>query len=172
MKAYDVKIEPYPLKRKHKVIAGVVWFLLYVPLFLLVRFGFGVLFPVVTERHKAFDRVAADGAVAFVIWIFVWLVISSIAGRPDGDKRRDFKIVVEADSIAAVYPKTRRLVHKGKIRSIFVIKASSLLPGGIGISEKSEFAARMFGFVFAPDDLPEFDMLKRLAENWLVSDHQ
>jgi hypothetical protein len=112
MDTYEVKIEPYQLKLEHKVIGGVAWFLLYVPLFLLVRFGFGVLFPAVTERHKAFDRLAADGAVAFVIWIFVWLLISSIASQPDGDKRRDFKIAVEADSIAAVYSKTRRLVHK------------------------------------------------------------
>lgn len=173
MDTYDVRIEPYRPKLKHKSIGALVLVLLYGAIFFFVRIGLSVLFPAPKGQHRgSVDRLVADGALAFVIWIFGWLVTYSILNKPDRSKRRDFKIVVEADSIAAVYPKSRRVVHKGEIRSIFVIKASSLLPGGIGISEKSEFAARMLGFVFVPNDLPEFDMLKRLAESWRVSPHE
>jgi len=109
-------------------------------------------------------------AVSSIVWAFGMLVIFSRTwNKPDRDRRRDFNIVVEADSITAVYPGSRRTVHKRKIRSIFEIRASSLRPSGIGISEKTEFAARTLGFVFVPDSLPEFDKLKRLAESWRES---
>lgn len=172
MDTYDIRIEPYQPKPKHRFIGALVFVLLYGAIFFFVHISLSVLFPASTERHAGVNRLVADGGLAFIIWIFGWLVMYSILNTPDRNKRRDFRIVVEADSIAAVYPKTQRLVHRGKIRSIFVIKASSLLPGGIGISERSEFAARMLGFVFVPNDLPEFDMLKSLAESWRVSDHE
>jgi hypothetical protein len=59
----------------------------------------------------------------------------------------------------------RRTVRRGKIRSVFQIKGRV---GGIGISERSEFAARMFRYVYVPASLPEFEELKRLAESWRV----
>ena len=60
--------------------------------------------------------------------------------------------------------------RKDKVRTIFEIKVAPFRPEGIGISEKSEFGARMFGFIYVPKTLPEFDRLKSLAESWRVSE--
>jgi hypothetical protein len=170
MDTYEVRIEPLQPKIRHRVLGGFIVLLMFAGCFFLVRFSLSILFPTAAVRHRGLDRFASEMAVSSIVWAFGMLVIFSRTwNKPSRNKRRDFNIVIGADSIAAVYPESRRTVHKGKIRSIFDVRASSLRPGGIGISEKTEFMARMLGFVFVPNTLPEFDKLKRLAESWRES---
>ena len=167
MDIYEVNIEPLQPKLKHRIIGALFVLLFYAALFFLVRFGVSVLFPAAVERQSGIDRVASEMAVTCIVWAFGMLIIFGLAGNmPKHAKRKDFKIVVDSDSIKAVYPKSLRIVRSGRIRSIFRIKASPPRPGGIGLSERGEFAARMLGSVFIPDTLPEFEQLKQLAESW------
>src|ERR1035438_10327378 len=56
------------------------------------------------------------------------------------------------------------VVRKGKVRSIFKIV------GGVGVSERSQFGARMLGFLAIPNTLPKFEEVKALLESWRVSE--
>ncbi len=56
------------------------------------------------------------------------------------------------------------VVRKGMVRSIFRI------PGGIGVSERSQFGARMLGFLVIPNTLPKFNEVRTLLESWHVGE--
>ena len=60
----------------------------------------------------------------------------------------------------------RRVVRRGHVRSIFEIKGPKGVLKGVGISERTKLGARMWGFVFVPASLPEFEDLRQLAESW------
>src|ERR1700735_4492709 len=60
----------------------------------------------------------------------------------------------------------RRAVRKGRVRSIFEIKGGKGVLRGVGISERTQFGGRMWGFVFVSTSLPEFESLRQLAESW------
>jgi hypothetical protein len=56
------------------------------------------------------------------------------------------------------------VLRKGMVRSIFRV------PGGIGVSERKQFAARMLGFIVIPNTLPKFEELRTLLESWRADD--
>ncbi len=171
MVTYEVANERYQPKLKHKVI-GVF---LIAGIFFVLRFGLSVLSPSQTERSRTLSSLAIEIGLVSLVWALGMVFLSPIWRKLGRDLKLNFKLLVDADSMTAVYPswgnrQSRRMVRKGKVRSIFEIKATSLRPGGIGISERKELAARMLGFVYVPKTLPEFDKLKSLAETWRVSE--
>lgn len=78
-------------------------------------------------------------------------------------------IMIERDQVTSSYQSSEStswtpqiVVRKGMVRSIFKI------PGGIGVSERGQFGARMLGFLVIPNSLPKFNELKSLLESWKV----
>jgi hypothetical protein len=86
----------------------------------------------------------------------------------------DYRLEVDDASITGVteytgwmkWLKIRRTVRSGRVRSIFEIKPIAGRPGGIGASERTVAGARMWGFVYLPKTLPEYESLKSLVESW------
>jgi hypothetical protein len=171
MDTYEVTTERYQPKLKHKLF-GVF---LFAAVFFALRFGWVVLWPSQFERNRGSSSLAIEIGFVSLAWALGMVYLSPVWTRLNRDLRLNFKLLVDVDSITAVYPiwrnrRSRKIVRKGKIRSIFEIKATSFRPGGIGISERKQLAARMLGFVYVPETLPEFDKVKSLAESWRISE--
>jgi hypothetical protein len=107
----------------------------------------------------------AFGGVIYGLLMY-FLVLRQFSPKRKGRADR-VSIVVERDQIASAYRSLadtswipQMVLHKGKVRSIFRI------PGGIGVSERSQFGARMHGYLVIPDTLPKFEELRELLESW------
>jgi hypothetical protein len=143
--------------------------LLFAGLFFLFRFGWSLLAPTALEKERGLLSVALEVGLFSLVWgslmAFIprrWFSLTSRLGR---NSRPEVYLFVDEESISSeIRPAgTRTTVRRGKIRSIFQIKGRL---DGMGISERSEFGARMLGFVYLPASLPEYEELKRLAESW------
>jgi hypothetical protein len=171
METYEITTEPYQFKLRHKTV-GVF---LFASVYFVLRFSWSVLSPSQAERFRGLSSLAIEIGFASVISALAMVFLSPIWKRLGRDLKINYKLLVDADSITAVFPiwrnrLSRRMVRKGKVRSIFEIKAAFSRSGGIGISERNEFAARILGFVYVPKAFPEFDKLKSLAESWRISE--
>lgn len=87
----------------------------------------------------------------------------------------NYKLLVDEKSMTWVmeytgwmgWYRTRRwTVRRGRVRTIFEIKATPYHSGGVGVSERSMLGIRMLGCVLLLKDLPEYDDLRRLVEGW------
>jgi|SRR5271168_3331744 len=171
MDTYEVTIERLQPKLKHKVMG----LFLFASVFFILRFSWSLLSPSQTERNRGLSSLVIEiGIVSFVQALGI-VFLSPIWKTLVRDLKLNLKLLIDGDSITSVFlswgnRESRRTVRKGKVRSIFEIKTASSGAGGIGISERREFAARMLGFVYVPKTLPEFDKLKSLAESWRVSE--
>jgi hypothetical protein len=84
------------------------------------------------------------------------------------------KLIVEDESITNVveytgwmkWYKIRRTVSAGKVRTIREIKPRLGMPGGLAASERTGFGAWMWGGIYIPKTLPEYEQLKALVESW------
>jgi hypothetical protein len=164
MDTYEVKMKSPRVNLKYQII-GVLCF---AALFFVLRFGLSIFFPTEHERSRGMPGVAIEigilSLLAGIGMVFVRLP------RP----LPKYKLLVDEESITGVTEYTRWMrwrvkrttVRKSRVRTIFEIKASAFHPGGLGISERSMFGARMWGWVFLPKDLPEYDDLRRLVEGW------
>jgi len=169
MDTYVVKLETPRGKLQHKVLAA----LLFGGTFFVLRFCWSLLSPTSSERNRGPLSLAIQiGVVSLVFGVGMGFF------RPRRFPNYSYKLLVDQDSITGVakytgwmgWLGTRRTVRKGKIRSIFEIKAAAGRSGGIGISERTILGARMMGFVYIPKTLPEYDDLKGLAESWRVAE--
>jgi hypothetical protein len=166
MDTFEVSMERYRPKLKHKLIE----FSLFAAVYFVIRFSWTILWPTHAERTRGLSSLAIEIGIVSLVWALGMIFLTPVWKRLGRDLKPNFQLLVDVDCITAVYPgwrnrPSRRMVHKGKIRSIFEIKAAPFGPGAIGISERRQFAARMLGFVYIPETLPEFEKLKRLAES-------
>jgi hypothetical protein len=100
-----------------------------------------------------------------VLYFIPWQRLRSAKiGTPTGAR-----LIIEVDriSLSVRSPddsswRLREGGRKGMVRSIFRI------PGGIGVSERGQFEARMLGFLALPYALPEFNKVKALVNSWRV----
>ena len=167
MDTYVVRLETPRGKLQHKVLAA----LLFGGTFFVLRFCWSLLSPTSSERGKGLLGLAIEiGVVSLIFGIGMSFF------RPRTFP--NYKLLVNQDSVTGVteytgwmrWLVTRRTVRKGKVRSIFEIHAVPGRPGGIGISERSILGARMWGFVYVPNTLPEYGDLTGLAESWRVAE--
>jgi hypothetical protein len=148
---------------KYKIIAV----LCFAALFFLLRFGWSILSPTPSEMSSGLPSVAIEIGILSLFWA-VAMVFLKPATLPN------YKLLVDEESITWVteytgwmrWFVTRRTVRKSRVRTIFEIKATGFHSGGLGISERSMLGIRMWGCVFLPKDLPEYDDLRRLVEGW------
>lgn len=138
--------------------------LLFAVILFALRFGWHVWEGSGYEQHWSVIEIAIwSAAVAILLAVF-----------PTAPRVPAYKLLVDDNSITGVsqyggwmkWFQTRRTVRKGSVRSIFNVPAIGDRPGGVGISERSQLGARMWGFVYVPKSMPEFEDLKRLAESW------
>jgi hypothetical protein len=161
MQTYSVQFEflGIGVTWKRKVLAVLIFGII---LFLFM-WVCSVLTPARFGLHRGLLSIAFQAGWTSLIYGSLMAFVPGISRRG----RAVIEISVENDSISSrIRPGgMRRTVRRGKIRSIFEIKGRL---GGIGISERSEFGARMLGYVHVPASLPEYEELKRLAESWRV----
>jgi hypothetical protein len=84
------------------------------------------------------------------------------------------RLLVDDQSVTSVMECTgwmkwhavRRTVSAGKVRTIREIKGRFGGPGGLVASERTGWRAWMWGGIFVPRTLPEYEQLKALVEGW------
>jgi hypothetical protein len=167
METYQVEFPTNKPRLQNKLFGA----LCFSCLLFSVRFGWFLLSPDPFETSAG----TVHNAIKWVIWaLLMGVSCTFVAG---GSSKPRYAIQVSEDSITGIEQYSgwmrghteRRTVSKGAIRTIFEVKGSPGKLGGIAISEKSEFDARMFGFIFVPADLPRFQEIKQLAESWKIS---
>src|ERR1700733_11464670 len=167
MNTYEVRLESHNAKVKHRVVE--VLFL--AGLFFMLRFCWSAFYPTPSERSRGLTSVALEVGVTSLLWGIGMAFFRS-------KRISNYKLFVDEDSISGVleytgwlkWLRTRRTVRKGKVRSIFEIKGMFGRADAIGISERSMLGARIWGFVYVPKTLREYDNLKQLAEGWRVAE--
>ena len=167
MEIYEATFGAANVKLKERMLAVP----LYAGLFFVVRFGWSFFWPTAIEHKRGLSSVALE--IAFSSLLFGVIMAFCFSKRALNCK---YKVLVDSDSITGVVeisswmrrPAIRKTVRKGMVRTIVEMKPFAGRPGGVGISERGRFGARLRGFVFLPNTLPEFDELKHLAESWRV----
>jgi hypothetical protein len=169
MEPQVLEIEPIPVKvqRKHRIIA------------VTLQSAFWTLCMSIWEylRHRSGSHPSNLTAVTLP-WVFggviycLLMYFLPIRKLFRGEKNRPARvsIMVERDQVALSYQSSestswipQRVVRRGMVRSIFRIS------GGIGVSERSQFGARMLGFLVIPSTLPQFNEVRALLESWQVA---
>jgi len=168
MEPQVLEIEPVPVtvQRKHRIISAT----LQAAFWTLCMFLWQYL-----RNHSG--RHPSDWTALTLPWAFAGIIYGLLMyflpiqklfrGKTNPPAR--VSIMVERDQVARSYQSSasmswvpQMVVRKGMVRSIFRI------PGGIGVSERSQFGARMLGFLVIPNTLPKFDELRSLLESWQV----
>jgi hypothetical protein len=106
--------------------------------------------------RRGLPSVAVEAGILSLFWALGTVFFKS-AGLSS------YKLFVDGESITGVSEYTgwmgrllkRTTIRKGRVQTIFEIKATAFHPGGSGVSERSMLGARMLGWVFLPKDLPE-----------------
>jgi hypothetical protein len=170
MEPQVLEIVPVPIKvqRKHRII------------FVTLQAAFWTLcmFLWIYLRHRSgshpsdWTALTLSCALAGIIYglLMYFLPIQKLfRGKKNPPAR--VSIMVERDRVALSYQNSestswipQMAVRKGMVRSIFRI------PGGIGVSERSQFGARMLGFLVIPNTLPKFNEVRTLLESWQVGE--
>jgi len=133
-----------------------------------LRFGWMLFAPSGFERRSG----TTGSALEIAIWaIALGFTMAFLQAKP---RVPGYRMIVEDNSITGITQYTgymkwfvsRKTVRRGRVRTIFEVPPTRYHSGGIGVSEHSRFGTRMWGFVYIPSSLPEFDQLKALAESW------
>jgi len=167
MYTYEVRAEPPSAERRPSFNQKLITALCLAAFVFILRFGWAWISPPSGEKNSGLDR----AAIEIGIWSSMYgAAIAFFTSKPHSK----YKLLVGEDSITGVTEYTgwmawlaqQRTVRKGKIRNIFEIKGRAGRLAGIGVSERSILGARMWGFVYVPTTLPQFEQLKHLAETW------
>src|ERR1017187_448439 len=160
-----LEIAPTPIKvqRKRRIVAAVLqaaFWTFWMFLWGYVRHRFGTQ----PDGPIALAVSCVFGGILFGLLIYFVRIPKIFQGKKGRPAR--VGIVVDCDQVAFSYQYSgstswipKMVIHKGKVRSIFRI------PGGIGVSERRQFGARMFGFFSIPNTLPKFEEVKGSEEH-------
>jgi hypothetical protein len=136
-------------------------------IYFILMLGWQFFWPTSTERNRGLLTIAVVTGLVSLTWGL------GMAFWPR--KLPSYKLLVDDESITGVTEYTgwmkwlvmRRTISKGKVRTIWEIKGRLGAPSGMGFSDrKSRLGARMWGFVFLPTTLPDYESLRTLAESW------
>lgn len=170
MEPQVLEIVPLPIKiqRKHRIIAvslqAAFWALcMFLWKYLRHRSGEH------TGNWIALTLPSAFGGIIYGLLMYFLPIQKLFQGKKSLPVR--VSILVERDRVALAYQSSestswipQMVVRKGMVRSIFRI------PGGIGVSERSQFGARMLGCLMVPTTLPKFNEVRTLLESWHVDE--
>jgi len=166
VETYEVKTEPHRVSPKRKIIAA----LCFGAFFFVFLFGASVFFPTPGQTNMGLASRAMEIGIPSLLAALITALTAFL--RPASVL--SYKLLVDEESMTGVSERTgwmswfviRKKVRKSKVRTIFQIKANAYQRGGLAVSERSMFGARMLGCVFLPMELPEYDKLRRLVESW------
>lgn len=168
MEIYVVREESSKLKLKQKLIRGLYFAGIYfVPFFCLKLFR--------PTQHQW-----SSGLSGIALEALFWSVGMGLCmGFLRPKQLRNYKLLVDYDSMTSItehklwerWSETRRTIRKGRVRTILPYKGNFASAGGILVSERSKWKARIWaGWVYIPNTLPEYDDLRLLAESWRMTD--
>ena len=80
--------------------------------------------------------------------------------------RMPCNITVDGDLLVQKGMGGFRKVHRGQIKTIREWKTNFLRDGGLMLSDRGRFGTLMWGGVWIPRTLPEYEYLKNVAEMW------
>ena len=136
------------------------WFRRFLPLFFIyvaIRVLLDRLWP--GPSSESVLRATISGAV--------WAAAFTLAVSKFGSKLGlHYDLVVSEDEITAKYAIAFKTVHKGKVRTILERGRWLLNRPGIVASERGQLGAWLWGGVFIPQDLPEYERLRETILSW------
>jgi hypothetical protein len=167
MDTYIVNLDSLKPKPKQKVISAVYLGGMY----FVVVFCLKLFWPTPRERSGGLTGIAVEAGFMALLWGFGMAYFSRKSVS-------SYKLLVDDASITGVteyrgwmkWLVTRRTIRKGKVRTILSLKDGFGAARGIGISERSKWGARMWGWVYVPSNLPEYEYLRQLAEGWRANE--
>lgn len=83
-----------------------------------------------------------------------------------------YSLVITDESFTAIYPLFKRSIKKNEVRTISETRGSALagLGPGLRISKHGRFGTGLWGAIWIPTGLPDYDSLKELALSWKAHD--
>ena len=97
----------------------------------------------------------------------VWAAAFTWAASKFGNKLDlPYELVVRDDEITAQYAIAFKTIHRGKVRTILERGRWLSHRPGIVASERGKLGAWMWGGVFIPQDLPEYERLRDMILSW------
>lgn len=145
------------LTANKKFLQLMYWFLYMTIWMFIVSFALDWLWPIVP--HGLNSSIIHSARFALFVGFF-WSLFMSFLVWPFIHPR---EVVVTDKEITSVSSIQSRTVRKGLIRKI------SQRRNGVLISERSLFGLFMWGGVWIPKTLPEYEQLRALAESWRVT---
>jgi hypothetical protein len=112
-------------------------------------------------------RSFAGSATKSLMWSALMTLFMVI--RSAGHKA-PYNITVDGDLIVVKGLGGFRKVHRGEIKTIVEWKPNFFRDGGIMLSDRGRFGTFMWGGVWIPRTLPEYEYLKSVAEMWKAND--
>jgi hypothetical protein len=104
----------------------------------------------------------AGSAIRALVWSALMIVFGFFSSR----RRQRYDVTVDGDLIVGKGLGGSRKVHRGEIRTIIERRPNFLTDGGLMLSERGRFGMFMWGGVWIPRALPEYEYLKSVAEMW------
>lgn len=140
--------------------------LIMAAVYFVLMFAWNYLWPSRYEARESLYLIALKVGLVSLFWglgMTFWL-----------PKSPKCKLVVDDQSITSVFEytgwmkwyKIRKTVSAGKIRTIREINGSFGASGGLAASEQTRLGAWMWGGIYIPKTLPEYERLKALVESW------
>ena len=78
----------------------------------------------------------------------------------------NYDLIVSDESISAVHPWFDRGVRKGEVRTVVETAGNALTPAALRLSKFRRIGTFLWGCVWIPRALPEYESIKALAESW------
>ena len=78
----------------------------------------------------------------------------------------DYNVTLDGDMIVTKSLGGFRKVHRGEIQTVIERHENFLRDGGLLLSEHGRFGTFMWGGIWIPRALPEYEYLKNVAEMW------
>jgi hypothetical protein len=123
--------------------------------FAAIHFLLGLVWPTSTSITGKLTESLFSG-------LFFALIVFFVVQRPS----MNYDLIVSDESISAVNSWFERSVHRDEIRTMKEITASAITPPGLRISKLGKIGTFLWGCVWIPKSLPEYEAIKSLAQNW------
>jgi hypothetical protein len=136
----------------------------YGVLFAVILFVFKMLLMSTAQRRVSWSTELGQDAVCGILFAVVQYFLERRRGSAQGP--RAYRLLIDEDSLSISYrveghwSVPSAVVRRAHVRSVFWVA------GGLGVSERREFAARMLGFVVIPRGIPEFEEVQKLLQGW------
>jgi hypothetical protein len=147
---------------KHRALS----ILLMATVYFVLMLAWTYLWPSSHEMRESLYQIVLKAAFVSLLWgvtMTFW-----------PKKIPNCKLLVEDQSITSVieytgwmkWYKLRKTISAGKVRTIREINGKLGVPGGLAASDRSGWGAWMWGGIYIPKTLPEYERLKALVESW------